>query len=1222
MRGLWAASLGSRRGGIAVLAAVLVASSFAALVLVPSSARAQQGGPDACRYGWTDSNSPPPQVPFSWIEIKDNGTLIEDADWNGPLANNSDDGYLGVPLGFSMPFYDGSYSDVFIGTNGYTSFGQGSTEWNLPPIPDPRPPNNTAYGYGQDLRPGIATGQGGVYYLQLTSPSRLVAEWYQVPHYGGANPVTFEILFFDTGEVWFQYLVVGGPVTVVGIENVDGSIALDYGTNLSANLAVHITPPPTAPPGPVGVDLKPCGQGVRARPGNTADARVNVTNTGSGTDTFDMTFSSPSGWSGTFYESDGSTLLPDSDSDGTPDTGPLSAGGSTDVILRVDVPVGASASETISVTGASAVDSGVSDTVAVLFEIPPAALAPPHFDHGLDANGNGQYDYLMIDINITVSVADAYVVQALLHDASYFSLYVNNYTSLFLPVGLSTVTLGYSGQQINASGVDGPYFVDLQLYRYSDFALLDAATHTTRAYSHLDFETPPAAWNPPHWEHLRDTDGDGLANLLVVIANLTVYQAGLFQVFGELFDASGTLFTYQINVSFLSTGPASVELDFTGYWINGSNMDGPYIVLMFLSSFSPNLNLGASSLTTAAYRHTQFEEPPRIDAPYAVTAPRIDGAISGLEWAGASRTDLSGILGNSLSGFMYVESDYSFLYVAYDVVGDTTADTYDTASVGFDTGNDGIASDGHEDALCQGCFVNGSFQSHWVYSSASFGWVLEDAPYDPSLPNHTGLGSAEGFGTSTNSNTPHRIYEFSIPLALLGAQAGDTIGFYGGSAVTGTGVWDFSTFRSSSWPDVRYLPIYALGDLGLAPDTTPPTVTITSPASGTLFTVSSVTVTWSGSDVGTGVDHYTIQVDGGTPITVPATETSYTLTGLPDGTRTIQVTAWDGGGNNASASIEVIIDTTGPTVSITAPGAGAFLASPSVDVTWTASDAGTGLDHFDIRIDGGSTTTLTPAATDYAFTGLADGLHAVELTAYDGAGHSTVVTRSFTVDTVAPSVALTAPAAGFVGTPDVVVTWTGSDATSGIDHVDVDLDGTVVTVAGGITTHTLTGLADGPHTIVVTVYDGAGNSASASVAVTVDATDPTVSISGPGSGAVVTSSSTTVQWSAADTTSGVDHIELRVDGGSPQTLSASMTSQALTGLSDGSHTVTITVVDRAGNTATASVTFRVDTGFFSPSGPYGYAGIGAVLFALIAVVVLALLFLRRRRGAMPPQGEI
>ena len=1216
MRGLWAASLGSRRGGIAALAAVLVASSFAALVVVPSSARAQQGGPDACGYAWTDSNSPPPQVPFSWIEIKDNGILIRNTDWNG----TSDDGFFEVSLNFSMSFYDLSYSAVFIGTNGYASFGQGYWEYSLPAIPDPLEPNNAAYGFGQDLQPGVATGQGGVYYLRLTSPSRLVAEWYQVPHYGGANPVTFEIIFFDTGEIWFQYLALSGPVTVVGIENAGGSIALNYGTNLTANLAVHFAPSVPAP-GPVSVDVKPCGQTVRARQGSPADARLSVTNTGTGVDTFDMTFSSPGGWSATFYESDGTTLLADSDGDGTPDTGPLAAGSSVDVILRADVPATANSSETISVTGTSNADTSISDSVEVLFEIPPAALAPPHFDYGVDTNGNGLYDYLLIDINVTVIVQDGYDLTALLHDASNFTLYVYNFTFADLPVGSATVTLGFDGRQINASGVDGPYSVYILLYRASDFTLLDSGTHTTRAYSYLDFETPPARWNPPHSEHLRDTDGDGLANDLVVIANLTVIQAGSFQVFGELYSPSLTFFMYQVNISSLPAGPASIELDFTGYWINGSNTNGPYIVVLSLYSLNFNLNIGASNLTTARYLHTQFEEPPRIDAPFAVTAPRIDGAIGGLEWADASRVDLSGVLGNSLSGFMYVESDYSFLYVAYDVVGDTTADTSDTASVEFDTGNDGIASDGHEDALCQGCFVNGSFQSHWVYSSASFGWVLEDAPYDPSLPNHTGLASAEGFGQSSNSNTNHRIYEFSIPLALLGAQAGDTIGFYGGSAVTGTGVWDASTFRSSSWPDVRYLPIYALGDLGLAPDTTPPTVTITSPTSGTLFTVSTVTVTWSGSDVGTGVDHYTIQVDAGPPITVPASESSYTLTGLPDGTRTIQVTAWDGGGNNASATIDVIIDTTGPAVSITSPGAGGFLASPSVDVTWTASDAGTGLDHFDIRIDGGSTTTLTPTATDYAFTGLADGPHTVELTAYDGAGHSTVVTRSFTVDTVAPSVTLTAPAAGFVGTRDVVVTWTGSDAASGIDHVDVDLDGTAVTVAGGITTHTLTSVADGPHTILVTVYDGAGNSASASFVVTVDATDPTVSISGPGAGAVVTSSSTTVQWSAGDTTSGVDHIELRIDGGNPQTLSSSTTSQSLTGLSDGSHTVTITVVDRAGNTATASVTFRVDTGFFSPSGPYGYAGIGAVLFALIAVVVLALLFLRRRRGAMPPPGE-
>jgi len=211
VRGLWAASLGNRRGGIAALAAVLVASSFAALVVVPSSARAQQGGPDACGYAWTDSNSPPPQVPFSWIEIKDNGTLIRNTDWNG----TSDDGFFEVSLNFSMSFYDVSYSAVFIGTNGYASFGQGYWEYSLPAIPDPLEPNNAAYGFGQDLQPGVATGQGGVYYLRLTSPSRLVAEWYQVPHYGGANPVTFEIIFFDTGEIWFQYLALSGPVTEI-----------------------------------------------------------------------------------------------------------------------------------------------------------------------------------------------------------------------------------------------------------------------------------------------------------------------------------------------------------------------------------------------------------------------------------------------------------------------------------------------------------------------------------------------------------------------------------------------------------------------------------------------------------------------------------------------------------------------------------------------------------------------------------------------------------------------------------------------------------------------------------------------------------------------------------------------------------------------------------------------------------------------------------------------
>src|SRR5213079_638565 len=124
-----------------------------------------------------------------------------------------------------------------------------------------------------------------------------------------------------------------------------------------------------------------------------------------------------------------------------------------------------------------------------------------------------------------------------------------------------------------------------------------------------------------------------------------------------------------------------------------------------------------------------------------------------------------------------------------------TAD--DAASLAFDTGNDGVGSNGHEDQFVQGGIGgNPSNQSHWVFNSASGLWSLEDAPYNPNLPNHAGLASAWGFGASPALGADHRMYEFAIPLALLVSGPNQTLGFFGGSQQS-PGVVDFATFQYS-----------------------------------------------------------------------------------------------------------------------------------------------------------------------------------------------------------------------------------------------------------------------------------------------------------------------------------------------------------------------------------------------------------------------------------------
>ncbi|HQS31634.1 hypothetical protein [Polaromonas sp.] len=78
-----------------------------------------------------------------------------------------------------------------------------------------------------------------------------------------------------------------------------------------------------------------------AAPGSTVSFTNALTNTGNGIDTFNITLSAgdyPAGTTFQLFKSDGVTPLVDTNSDGKPDTGPLAAGATYNVILKATLP--------------------------------------------------------------------------------------------------------------------------------------------------------------------------------------------------------------------------------------------------------------------------------------------------------------------------------------------------------------------------------------------------------------------------------------------------------------------------------------------------------------------------------------------------------------------------------------------------------------------------------------------------------------------------------------------------------------------------------------------------------------------------------------------------------------------------------------------------------------------------------------------------------------------
>jgi hypothetical protein len=187
------------------------------------------GGPDPFGYTYVDSDEPGGPS-FEWIEISGTGQNL----------NLSDDShYFPIALPFTFNYYGTDYTQISVASNGtlyfedlYIGYGNGC-------LPD------TSYGvlnymagYWDDLNPGAG---GAVYYeaVNYQGQDLAVIEWYQVPHYGTSDPVTYEIILFPNGSMLMQYLDAsseqgsGGTVGIQGY-GVDPSYYLEYSCNATA----------------------------------------------------------------------------------------------------------------------------------------------------------------------------------------------------------------------------------------------------------------------------------------------------------------------------------------------------------------------------------------------------------------------------------------------------------------------------------------------------------------------------------------------------------------------------------------------------------------------------------------------------------------------------------------------------------------------------------------------------------------------------------------------------------------------------------------------------------------------------------------------------------------------------------------------------------------------------------------------------------------------------
>jgi len=349
----------------------------------------------------------------------------------------------------------------------------------------------------------------------------------------------------------------------------------------------------------------------------------------------------------------------------------------------------------------------------------------------------------------------------------------------------------------------------------------------------------------------------------------------------------------------------------------------------------------------------------------------------------------------------------------------------------------------------------------------------------------------------------------------------------------------------------------------------------------------------------------TVLADGTWSAAIPAADVG----ALGAGTVTLSVAGQSSVGNPVSISHDVKVDLANVAISIDAiatddvinaaeKGADLVLSGTTLNVEENQTVSITfGGKSYTATVDAEGKWTATVPSADLA--GLKDGDASVQVSVSNVNGNSASAGREYSVDATAPSVTINT-----IATDDILnateaqsdLAISGTSTAEAGQTVTVSLNGkdytATVSADGSWTLNVpaadLAGLTDGSVTVTASVSDKAGNPASVDHNLAVDVTVPAVTINTVAGDDVINvaehSQAQIVSGSATGAAAG-DKVTVTIGGQTYTTVldaagnwSVGVPANVISGLSDGTVTVTASVTDAAGNTGTGTHNVTVDTG--------------------------------------------
>ncbi|WP_409012308.1 Ig-like domain-containing protein, partial [Enterobacter ludwigii] len=359
-----------------------------------------------------------------------------------------------------------------------------------------------------------------------------------------------------------------------------------------------------------------------------------------------------------------------------------------------------------------------------------------------------------------------------------------------------------------------------------------------------------------------------------------------------------------------------------------------------------------------------------------------------------------------------------------------------------------------------------------------------------------------------------------------------------------------------------------------------------------------VTVTFGGKSYTTTVD-----ANGNWAYTVPAADVS----GLKEGDARVQVSVSNVNGNPASSSHEFSVDTTAPAVTIDTVSHDNMLnaAEAAQDLTLSGTSTAEAGQTVTVTFNGNQYTaqvqadgcwTLDVPAADLA--GITDGTAVVTATVSDKAGNPASTDASVLVDTTVPQITFNTVAGDDILNiaehgQALIVSGTVTGAQAG-DVITVTLNGknysAMLDASGnwsmGIPAADAGALGNGDHTMSATLTDKAGNSTTQTHEIAVSLTAPVIAINTVAGDDVINAiekgedlqlSGTSNQPDGTTIVVTLNGINYTATTDASGSWSVTVPAANVSALGEANYTVTASVTDTAGNSASTSHQALVDS---------------------------------------------